>query len=60
MVARSSQFSLLEAQGSRKEECRTLIIVEAALSFLGLGTQPPTPSWGWDLRANVVFIEDNP
>ena len=38
----------------------TAIIVEAALSFLGLGTQPPTPSWGWDLRANVVFIEDIP
>src|SRR5262245_34027492 len=26
----------------------TSIIVEATLSFLGLGTQPPTPSWGWD------------
>jgi peptide/nickel transport system permease protein len=22
------------------------VIIEAALSFLGLGTQPPTPSWG--------------
>jgi ABC-type dipeptide/oligopeptide/nickel transport system permease subunit len=22
------------------------ILVEAALSFLGLGVQPPTPSWG--------------
>ena len=22
------------------------ILIEAALSFLGLGTQPPTPSWG--------------
>lgn len=41
-------------------EVATAIVVEAALSFLGLGTQPPTPSWGWDLRANVVFIEDNP
>ena len=41
-------------------EVATAIIVEAALSFLGMGTQPPTPSWGWDLRANVVFIEDNP
>jgi peptide/nickel transport system permease protein len=41
-------------------EVATAIILEAALSFLGLGTQPPTPSWGWDLRANVVFIEDNP
>jgi peptide/nickel transport system permease protein len=40
-------------------EVATAIIVEAALSFLGLGTQPPMPSWGWDLRANVVFIEDN-
>jgi len=24
----------------------TAILTEAALSFLGLGTQPPTPSWG--------------
>ena len=24
----------------------TAIIAEAALSYLGLGTQPPTPSWG--------------
>ena len=37
----------------------TAIIVEATLSFLGLGTQPPTPSWGWDLKANVSFIQDN-
>jgi peptide/nickel transport system permease protein len=37
----------------------TAIIVEATLSFLGLGTQPPTPSWGWDLKANVAFIQDN-
>jgi len=27
------------------------ILVEAALSFLGLGTQPPDPSWG-----NMLFI----
>jgi peptide/nickel transport system permease protein len=38
----------------------TSIIVEATLSFLGLGTQPPTPSWGWDLKANVAFIQVNP
>jgi peptide/nickel transport system permease protein len=24
----------------------TLILVESALSFLGLGVRPPTPSWG--------------
>jgi len=38
----------------------TSIIVEATLSFLGLGTQPPTPSWGWDLKANVAFIQASP
>jgi peptide/nickel transport system permease protein len=38
----------------------TSIIVEATLSFLGLGTQPPTPSWGWDLKANVAFIQSTP
>jgi peptide/nickel transport system permease protein len=37
----------------------TAIIVEATLSFLGLGTQPPTPSWGWDLKANIAFIQAN-
>ena len=37
----------------------TAILSEATLSFLGLGTQPPTPSWGWDLKANVSFIQSN-
>ncbi len=38
----------------------TAIIVEASLSFLGVGVQPPTPSWGWDLRANIAWIQENP
>lgn len=38
----------------------TAILVEAGLSFLGMDTQPPTPSWGWDLRANSLFIEEIP
>jgi peptide/nickel transport system permease protein len=29
------------------------ILVEASLSFLGLGTPPPTPSWGMDLSGNA-------
>jgi peptide/nickel transport system permease protein len=37
----------------------TAIIIEASLSFLGLGMQPPTPSWGWDLKANVSWIQMN-
>jgi len=29
------------------------VLVEAALSFLGLGTPPPTPSWGADLSGSA-------
>jgi peptide/nickel transport system permease protein len=29
------------------------ILVEASLSFLGLGTPPPTPSWGTDLSGQA-------
>ncbi len=32
------------------------ILTEAALSFLGLGTQPPTPSWGSDLRDAAAYV----
>src|SRR5581483_8083260 len=35
------------------------VIAEASLSYLGLGTQPPTPSWGYDLNASLVFLEVN-
>jgi peptide/nickel transport system permease protein len=33
------------------------IIIEASLSFLGLGVQPPTPSWGSMLRSGYSFVE---
>ena len=33
------------------------ILIEASLSFLGLGIQPPTPSWGYMLVAGREFIE---
>jgi len=32
------------------------ILVEAALSFLGLGTQPPDPSWGNLLQTSRKFL----
>jgi peptide/nickel transport system permease protein len=35
------------------------IIVEAALSFLGLGTQTPTPSWGAMLNDGRQFVDQN-
>ncbi len=36
------------------------ILTEAALSFLGLGIQPPNPSWGSMLNEAKVFIESDP
>jgi peptide/nickel transport system permease protein len=38
----------------------TAIVTEAALSFLGLGTQPPQPSWGRDLSDSRRFLADAP
>jgi peptide/nickel transport system permease protein len=36
------------------------ILVEAYLSFLGLGTQPPYPSWGTMLQEGRTFLETAP
>jgi peptide/nickel transport system permease protein len=33
-----------------------IIILESTLSFLGLGVQPPTPSWGSDLKDAAVYV----
>ncbi|MCC6174828.1 MAG: ABC transporter permease [Chloroflexi bacterium] len=38
----------------------TAILAEAALSFLGLGTQPPEPSWGLMLGSGRKFMEVAP
>jgi ABC-type dipeptide/oligopeptide/nickel transport system permease subunit len=37
-----------------------IIILEAALSFLGLGVQPPTASWGGDLSSARQYLEIYP
>lgn len=36
------------------------IITESYLSFLGLGVQPPTPTWGNMLRSAIGFMEMAP
>jgi peptide/nickel transport system permease protein len=36
------------------------ILAEAALSFLGLGVQPPTPSWGNMLRHAEDALQSDP
>jgi len=33
-----------------------VIVIESALSFLGLGVQPPTPTWGGMLADGRVYI----
>ena len=38
----------------------TAIVTEAALSFLGVGVQPPTPSWGAMLRTGSQYLEVAP
>src|SRR4030066_510364 len=38
----------------------TAIIVEAALSFLGLGVQPPTAAWGKMLAESLDYIDIAP
>lgn len=38
----------------------TAVLLEASLSFLGLGTQPPTPSWGLMLAAGKGYLSDAP
>jgi ABC-type dipeptide/oligopeptide/nickel transport system permease subunit len=36
------------------------VLAEAGLSFLGLGTQPPTPSWGSMLNGGREYLEMAP
>lgn len=36
------------------------IMMEAGLSFLGLGAQPPTPSWGMMISEGVSYIRSDP
>ncbi|MBS1580482.1 MAG: ABC transporter permease [Bacteroidetes bacterium] len=35
------------------------IVIEAGLSFLGIGVQPPQPSWGLMIKENYNFIITN-
>jgi peptide/nickel transport system permease protein len=37
-----------------------IIILESALSFLGLGVKPPTPSWGGMLADGRAYIRTYP
>jgi len=47
-------------QMCRRMMMGTAIVTEAALSFLGVGVQPPTPSWGAMLRTGSQYLEVAP
>jgi peptide/nickel transport system permease protein len=51
-------FSVLLVQAT--VSIPTAIIAEAVLSFLGLGVQPPLPSWGTMLNTAQQFLESAP
>ncbi|HLJ62198.1 MAG TPA: nickel transporter permease [bacterium] len=36
------------------------IVIESTLSFLGLGVQPPAPSWGWSLALGMRYMRQAP
>lgn len=36
------------------------IVIESSLSFLGVGTKPPTPSWGWMLSSGILYLGNAP
>lgn len=38
----------------------TAIVLESSLSFLGVGIQPPTPSWGLIMQAGYRWLEQAP
>ena len=38
----------------------TVVALEAALSYLGLGVKPPTPSWGTILNDGYISLRTNP
>jgi len=53
-----NSLSPIVVQGSLN--VASAIITEATLSFLGLGTQPPTPSWGSMLNAAQQYLTQAP
>ena len=38
----------------------TTVLLEATLSFLGVGVQPPTPSWGNNIFENQTYFQSAP
>jgi len=50
----------LRPDGREMAEAIRVALAEAGLAYLGLGTQPPNPSWGLMLREAQNFLSMNP
>ena len=50
----------LEAEAHERTKAEQAVLAEAALAYLGLGTQPPYPSWGLMLKEAQNFLSLNP
>ena len=55
-----SPMKLQDLAKSMPSSAARVVLAEASLSFLGLGVQPPTPSWGTMLNAAQQFLESAP
>ena len=53
------ELTKLESQ-QEQMDIPVVITFEAVLSFLGLGTPPPTPSWGSILKVGYSYIRSSP
>ena len=46
--------------GGEGREGRGPVLLEAGLSFLGLGVPPPTPTWGSLIKTGYQFLSQAP
>ena len=60
ITERRYEIGILRAIGASRAEIRRLVLAEAGLSFLGLGTQPPTPSWGALMKEGHLRLFEAP
>ena len=53
-------LGIVGESGSGKSLLALAILIEAGLSYLGLGLPPPTPSWGRMLNDAQTFLDAAP
>ena len=59
-IANARNSLIRQFEKKRDSRLITLIHRQEALSFLGLGVQPPTPTWGSMISLNRAYINSAP